>query len=171
MGVWIRLIWALLASFFRGRISIYDPTVLSFHVWPNELSGTVLNNSRYLTFTEACQFDMMMRTGYGFHSLRKHWTPTVGSQYIRYKKPLRCFQKFQVRTKLFYWDENWLYISHHFERNGKIMAYAYVKVAWVTKGKHIPIAEWLQSKGYDSTPPPMPVLISKWHESEGEMHA
>jgi acyl-CoA thioesterase FadM len=171
MGVWVRLIWALLSSFFNGRISIYESTVLSFHVWPNELGGSMLNNSRYFTFAEACQFDIMMRTGYGFHALKNHWTPTVGSQYIRYKKPLRCFQRFQVKTKLVYWDEQWLYYSHYFERKGKIMAYAYVKVACVRNGKHVPIAELMQSKGYDPAPPQIPKLISKWHESELEMHA
>lgn len=146
-----------------------DFTVKKFRVWLTEAEGSLLNNARYLTFMEVARMDLMTRTGHFLYSLKKKWLPLVGSQYICYKKPLKRFQKFEVKTKLIYWDAKWFYAEHRFEREGKLMAYGYVKIAWLKRGGTISPKELLGETGFDSAPPPKPDFISKWEESEQQM--
>lgn len=171
MIVWIRLIFVIVASFFKPRFTdstqfVENAFPLNFRVWLTEAEGSLLNNARYFTFTEVARMDLMLRSGIAKIVIKEKILPLVGSQMIRYIKPIKRFQKFQMTTRLCGWDSKWYYLEHRFERNGKLMAQAYVKVCGLKNGHTILPEEVLSKAGFSIPSPSLPAVIQKWQEAD-----
>ncbi|MBI2067864.1 MAG: thioesterase family protein [Deltaproteobacteria bacterium] len=121
-----------------------------------------MNNGRYLTFMDLGRIDIILRSGLVRMVLKKKWRPLVGMQTIRYKKSLRLFQKFQLKTKILCWDEKWFYFEQRFERNGELIAIGHIKGLLRGPKGNVPTTEIIASLKEPVKSPPMPDFISKW---------
>ncbi len=167
MRIGTRTLLSIIKSLFgKKTCRLQDPFVLSFRVWPTDLGGLVMNNARYFTLMEACEFDTAVRTGLVLFFLQKKWRATMRSQFIVFKRPLKCFQKFDVKSQIIYWDEKWLYYEHLFLRKGKLVAYGYVKVAWLEKGKIISPEQVAARRGLILISQPKPAIVSQIEQVE-----
>ncbi len=174
MIVWLRLLITFIKSLFKEPIRDLQNVLsgqhsVSFRVWLTECEGSIMNNARYCTFGEACRLDLMSRTGHLKYLLKNKIQTVVASQYIRYLKPLKRFQKIEVSTQLFFWDERYFYFKHVFTRAGKEMAVIYVKVIGIKKGGSVKPQEILEARGFQISSPAPSSLIQKWGEFEGTL--
>jgi acyl-CoA thioesterase FadM len=55
------------------------------------------------------------------HMIRHRWRPAAASATIRFRRSLRPFQKFQIRTRLMCWDEQWSSFEQRFESEGGLV--------------------------------------------------
>jgi acyl-CoA thioesterase FadM len=106
-----------------------------------------MNNASYWTITEMGQMDFLFRIGLFKICRRQHWIPLVGSQKMVYKKPLKRFERFQLRSQLYYCDDKWLYFGQTFLKNGQLIANSLVKVIFRGKDGNIPVPQILGSLG------------------------
>jgi len=125
-----------------------------------------MNNARYFTFMEACEFDSAIRTGLGACVIKKRWRATMRSQFILFRRPLKCFQKFSVKSQIIYWDKKWLYYEHLFLSKNELTARGYIKVAWLEKGKVIPPEQLALQLGLTLVPQEKPDIVLQMEQAE-----
>lgn len=141
----------------RPRLTPLDESVIDLRVLPNDLDlHAHMNNGRYLSIMDLGRLDLMTRTGLGRVALKQRWIPLVAWASIRYRRPLKVFQRFQLRTRIVYWDIKWFYIEQRFERDGQLIAAA--RIVGLLRGKegNITPEQALKTLGHNQLAAPTP---------------
>lgn len=155
---WCRLFIVFILALFHKKILLTDISTLSFRVWPPEADKKYMNNASFWTITEIGQMDFLFRTGLYKFCRRYHWSPLVGSQKMVYKKPLKRFERFQLKSKIIFCDDKWLYFEQTFLKNGQLIANSLVKVIFRGKDGSIPIQQILTVLGHELNLPHKPLI-------------
>jgi acyl-CoA thioesterase FadM len=147
----------------RSPMGLLDTTTLRFHVWPGDLDFFGhMNNGRFLTLMDSGRFDLMARIGFLPVLRRNKWISVLGAANIRFLRPLRPFQRFELSTRLVCWDEKWFYIEQRFHSEGRLVAEALVSGLMRAKGRSIPTPEALREIHQADPAPPMPDEVRAW---------
>ncbi len=145
MNLYLRLLMLFVKSLFRPRIRVMDESKLNFLVLPNDLDvyGHV-NNSRYLAFMDLGRMDLILRSDLGQIISQNGWNPVIGSVSISFRRSLKLFEKFTLRTRIIWWDEKWFYIDQRFESSSQgVCAFAVAKGVFVKHGRRVPVEQVL----------------------------
>ena len=103
----------------RPPVDLRADSTISFRVWPNDLDlNGHLTNSRYFALMDAARYDMVIRSGTWRAWKERGWMPVVASQRIRFRRSLRPWARYEVRTRFLGWDGRNLYFQQSFERKG-----------------------------------------------------
>jgi acyl-CoA thioesterase FadM len=145
MNLWLRLIYVLVASFFKDRLPAgKSENSLALRVLPNDLDLNLhMNNGRYLTLCDLNRVDLFIRTGLLKSMFRRKWAPIIAEHTMTYRKPLRCFARFDVSMTLDRWDEKYFYMTHLFRRGDVIVAEGTSRGAVLSRTGVIPPLEVL----------------------------
>lgn len=170
MNLWLRLLWLLLTSPFRPRLSPpAEASVLGFRVWPHDLDTSLhMNNGRYWSLMDLGRTDLMLRTGLWRAVLRHRWVPVVNAGAIRFRRELRSFRAFRIETQILCWTENWLVMRHRVVSRGRdgadiVAAHALVRAALYDRPSRsfVPVARLLGEIGVVmESPEPGPEVIA-----------
>lgn len=112
-----------------------------------------MTNSRYASFMDLARVDFMIRNG-GWGRIRKAGLyPVLGSSSIRFRRPIRPFQKFDVTARIVSWDERWIYIEHKLIiAGGEVASVCLVKTTFLGKQGRVPTDELVAIIGYTPGP-------------------
>lgn len=175
MNLYFRVLWVLIASFFRPHVTdVLQGGVLRCRVLPNDLdTNGHMNNSRYLTIMDLGRFDLVLRTGLMHMMLKQKSVPILSAAKIRYRLPLNPFQPFDLHTRIICWDEKWFYIEQRFviitgEKKGAVAAIALVKGSFFNQQTKntVPTEDVLRHLHWSGPSPAFPSHIVKWQEAE-----
>ncbi len=167
MNLYFRLIKVLLGTLWRAPIELLDESIVEFRVWPNDLDVNLhMNNGRYLALMDLGRLDLIFRMGMLKHMIRRRWRPVAASATIRFRRSLRPFRKFRIRTRLVCWDERWIFFEQCFESKGRLVARGLVRALLRGGSGNVPTAEILDVMGKNIASPPMPASVALWRESE-----
>lgn len=86
----------------------------------------------------------------------------VAGQYLKYLRPLRVFQRFQVRTRIVYWDDRFVYIEHTFEHRGVLKCAGMVQGCLYGKNGVANPREIFAQILEPVSQPPMPPQVRDW---------
>jgi acyl-CoA thioesterase FadM len=150
---WCRLLLVFVSAFFRKKILLTETTHLSFRVWPQEADKKYMNNASFWSITEMGQMDLLFRSGLFKLCRRYHWSPLVGSQKMVYKKPLKRFERFELKSKVVYWDDKWAYLKQTFYKNDQLIANSLIKVIFRKKDGNVSVPQILTSLGIEANLP------------------
>jgi acyl-CoA thioesterase FadM len=152
----------------RPPVDLRDWSSISFRVWPNDLDlNGHLTNSRYFALMDAARYDMVIRSGTWDVWRRNGWSPVVASQRIRFRRSLRPWARYELKTRTLGWDERNLYIAHRFEADGVVCAEATIRAAILGRdGKPVPLPRIMQESGWPGAAPELPARIRQWVEVE-----
>jgi len=161
-----RLGLIMVLSLMRPRLSVLGESLVHFRVLPGDLDlNGHMNNARYLWHMDMGRADLTIRNGMIPALLRRHWMPLVGSAMITYRRSLRPFQRYAMRSRVLGWDEKWFYFHHTFERDGPC-AQGMVKAVFRGAGKNIPPSDVLAELGWQESSPALPPNIQQWGDAE-----
>jgi acyl-CoA thioesterase FadM len=167
MILFFRLIKVLLGILWRPPLALLDESIVEFRVWPNDLDLNLhMNNGRYLSLMDLGRLDLIFRMGMLRHMIRQRWRPVAASATIRFRRSLKPFQKFQIRTRLVCWDEQWIFFEQRFESEGRLVARGLIRAFLRGGAGNVPTAEILEVMGQNVASPPMPEFVALWRESE-----
>lgn len=120
MRLRIRLLLLIVKSLFTSRRS--GESVLHFCVLPPDCVIKYMGNDRYHAFMDCGRLDLLFHlTGWSI-LLKKKYSPFVYTCHIMYRKPLRLFTRFTLRTRLAHIDGYYFWMEHIFEQDGQVMA-------------------------------------------------
>jgi len=157
MNLYFRLLYTLIISLFQSRVSIEEEQVLRFRCWPNDLDMNFhMNNGRYLTLMDLGRLQLIVRLGLLKDVVKHLWMPVLGEAHIRFRRPLKPFQSFELKTRIVSWDEKWVYIEQKFVSKGELIAIGHVKGLLKTKKHSVPTSVILGKIGHTKTPDPIP---------------
>jgi acyl-CoA thioesterase FadM len=161
----LRVIWILLTASWRGRLKPLDESLVHLIVLPNDLDIHIhMNNGRFLSVMDLGRLDLMARCGLGKLALQQRWIPMVGAATIRYRRPLKLWQRFTLKTNIVFWDDKWFYLTQSFESKGELVATARIKGLLRSQQGNITPHAALIALGYSELPsPPPPADLEHWN--------
>lgn len=168
MNLWLRLLRVLIAAIFRPALGITGESALRFRVMPHDLDINVhMNNARYIALMDLGRLDLIVRCGIWRPVLRQRWQAVIGASLVRYRRPLRPFQAFTLKTRLLTWDEKWLYIEHRIEADGVLACQTIVRGAFLHSGGVVPPDRVAQAVGFTGIRPVIPAWVATWRDLDG----
>lgn len=164
MNLFVRLALVILAALRAPRRGYLEPSRLRFRVLPTDLDVNLhMNNARYFALMDLGRVDLMLRAGLGRAILANRWQPVLGAATVRFRRPLRPFQRFELVSRVLCWDEKWLYLEHRLELAGVTAAVAVVQGAFLAPGRGtVPPSEIAGAVGSAAASPPMPDFVAGW---------
>jgi acyl-CoA thioesterase FadM len=178
VNLWLRLLWLLLSSGFRGKLAApFEVSRLAFRVWPHDLDTSLhMNNGRYWTLMDLGRTDILLRMGLAKAVVRNGWTPVVSAGTIRFRRELRLGRAFMLETRILCWQDTTTVIEHRLVSDGRdgqpiLHAVALVRVGLYDRKVRafVPTSRLMQEIGVSEAPPPVPADVEAFLVSEQEM--
>ncbi len=168
MSIWLRFFWVVISGFFKKPLDVCDTSILSQHVWLDELDINVhMNNAKYLAVMDLGRTDWIVRTGAWRLMRYEKMSPVVGGAMVRYRRSLQLFQRYYLKTRLLGWDERWLYVEQSMEcRDGSLACVAVQRTGFTKNGKLVAPADLAAKLGQDAAAMPAPDWTRGWNDSE-----
>src|SRR5262249_51228964 len=119
---------------FRRRIDPLRESVTRWRVLPSDLDlFGHMTNGRYLSMMDLARIDFLVRLGMLGTVLKRRWIAPVGCAYVDFRGTLRPFERYEIRTRLVYWDHKWFYFRQDFcrvDEPGRVVGTGYVKAVF-----------------------------------------
>jgi len=136
-------------------------STITHRYWANPFDSdwcNVINAGRYFTYTDAARWEIAGRTGFLKFLLKNKWVMIAGGQKIIYRRPVKIFRRFHLKSKIVGWDDKWIYTSFEFKQHNKTCSVLFTKLGIRSKeGLFSPINA-LSKLGQDQINPPDWVL-------------
>ena len=170
MRLRLRILLLLISSFWKKPVKFLDESVLNLRVLPNDVDVKKISSDRYLALMDLGRIDLVFRSGLFKKMLINKWVPLATFETIRFRYPLKLFQKYKLKTKVIWWDDNTGYFKQIFERKGRILATGYVCATFLGANGPISPHDILSEIGQSSTRPDEPKVVPKVRELEDLIH-
>ena len=118
----LRLLWLILTSLWRKRMNVLDVFSLPFIVLPNDVDVSKISDDRYLAITDLGRVGLALRAGVAGALIKRHWAPLASFATLRFRHPLRVFQRYQLLTQIVFWDDDAFYLRQVFQRRRRMVA-------------------------------------------------
>lgn len=125
-----------------------------------------LNNGRFLTLWDLGRIPLALRTGLADRLRRAGLRMTMAGATVRWRRRVRPFDRFGMRSRAIGRDDRFLYIEQTMWRGGECLAAAVYRVAVVGPGGIVPMAEAVARLGWAGWDPPLPDWVRAWAEAE-----
>ena len=167
MNLWFRVLRVIVLALLRSRLRLTDESRLGFRVWPTDLDLNVhMNNARYLSLMDLGRLDMILRSGMGRLVWRDKLQPVIAGALVRFRRPLKPFEKIHLRSRLLAWDDKWMFIEHRLECGDVLACHAVVKAMLVAKSGGVAPAELARQLNQSPQSPPLPEWLAPWLAAE-----
>lgn len=86
----------------------------------------------------------------------------------RYRRRIRGFEKFEMRSKILCWDDKFLYLEQSmWKRDGQCASHVVMRAAVTDKNGIVAPIHAITAMGYgEVTPLPMPDWVTTWSKAE-----
>lgn len=120
---WFTVLKILVVRNFQSSVK-YDQTIKrTYRVGLFDCDGLrVMTASKYTVYMDFIRWELIARSKLFKAIVKRGLAPTLGSQKIIYRKPLKLWSKFDIILENAGWDEKWVYNIHYFEQNKEIKA-------------------------------------------------
>ncbi|WP_010232403.1 thioesterase family protein [Gillisia marina] len=125
---WFTILKILILRNFQSSVN-YDETIRrTYTVGLFDCDGLrVMTASKYAVYMDFIRWELIARSQLFQAIVKRGLAPSLGSQKIIYRKPLKIWSKFDVVLESVGWDEKWVYLVHNFEQNNEVKAVGVVR--------------------------------------------
>jgi acyl-CoA thioesterase FadM len=132
---------------------------------------SVANNSSFLRLMELGRLDLMARSGFLKHVVRNKWALPLASAHVLFRRPLKRWQRFTLKTRVICWQQEWVFIEHIMESKGKVVGKAIMKSALIeNRQKHLLEHVFLRAC-LETVSPPMSSEAALYENFEAALRA
>jgi len=145
-----------------------DDVHVSTHIcWPVDIDiFGELNNGRTLTLYDLGRFTMGQRVGL-VKALKAHkWGMTMAGASVRYRRRVKMFNKFTMKTRPIGRDARFLYIHQTMWRHDEAASSVLYRAAVTDKNGIVPTQKVVDALGHPDWNPPMPDWVHNWITAE-----
>lgn len=126
-----------------------------------------LNNGRTLTLYDMNRIPLAKKAGLIDIMKRERWGLTIAGVSVRYRRRIRMFQKFSIRSRALCWDDKFMYLEQSmWFPNGECAGHALYRTALTDKNGIVATARLEAAFGTDVTSPPIPGWVQAWIDAE-----
>lgn len=125
-----------------------------------------LNNGRALSLYDLGRIPLATRTGLLGALRRNGWGLTMAGVSVRYRRRVRAFERFEMRSQLAGRDARFFYIHQAMLRDGDAVSAALYRAAVTGPRGIIATGEVLQALGQPEWNPALPAWIDAWITAE-----
>jgi acyl-CoA thioesterase FadM len=120
---WLTIVKILLLRHVQPPVAIDATIRRTFRVRLFDCDGfRVMTASRYAAYMDFIRWEMIARSPMYHAIVTRGLAPTLGSQKLIYRKPLKRWTRFDVELELAGWDDKWIYHIHRFVQRDEIKA-------------------------------------------------
>ena len=170
MRLRLRLLLLVLSSFWRKPLSLLDESVITFAVLPSDIDITKISNDRFIALMDLGRMELAFRVGLLKSMFRNKWLPLAAFDTIRFRYPLKAFQRYQLRTRVVWWDDEFFYFQQIFERKGRAVATGYVRASLLGPDGVVPSNKILDAIGQPAAKPERPEIVARLKELDDLIH-
>jgi len=141
----IRLLWLILSSFFQSKFSIFDNSTVHLRVLLNDTDVRKVSGDRYFALADL---------GWGAFSrvIKGECAPVGQVLILKTREPLWLFQKFEIQTRVLWWDQRWVYFEQKFIHNGKTKVICLGKGGLLKGSMLLDVVDWVPGAGNSPKP-------------------
>lgn len=156
---WYTILKTLLFRKFKTPVQLDETIELNYRVRLFDCDGLrVMTASKYTVYMDFIRWELIARSKLYNAILKRGLAPTLGSQKIIYRKPLKRWSTFQLKLESAGWDDKWVYHKHTFTQNQAVCAVGITRsLIWKKDVPHV-LADVICEAGGPSEP----VLPQKW---------
>lgn len=143
---------------------------VSEHVcWPWDLDPFIeLNNGRALTLYDLGRFPLAIRTGLIAAMRRNGWGLTVAGSTVRYRRRIRMFDRFTMRSRCVGWDARFLYLEQSMWRRDECASHLLIRSAITDAKGIVPMSDVVRALGLAAESPALPKWVHAWIMADAE---
>ena len=141
---------------------------ISQHIcWPWDLDFWMeLNNGRTLTLYDLGRIPLARRMGLIAALKENGWGLTVAGVSIRYRRRVRAFDRYELRSRVIGWDHRFFYLEQSMWKDGEALNNALYRTAVTSKNGIVDPALVTAGMGYEGESPALPVWTLEWIKAE-----
>jgi len=164
MNLLFRLVLVIVSALLlRPRLAPMEESRVAFRVWPTDLDLNMhMTNARYFSVMDLGRTDLIIRSGLARTMLRNRWQAVLGASMVRFRRPLKPFQRYELVSRVLCWDDRWFFIEQRAETPEGTAAVAVMQGAFIGKGGIVAPARMLAEAGMPHESPPMPDFVAAW---------
>ncbi len=167
MALHFRLLITLFFALLKPRRKKLEETEIAFRVLPTDCHlpyFRLMCAGRYFDFMDLARVDQVTQWGLLRTLYLEGLSMVVAGQYLKYLRPLKVFQRFNVKTRILFWDDRFVYIEHRFEQAGVLKTVGIVQGCLLGRKGIANPREILSRHLEEVPPPPMPPEVRDWHQ-------
>ena len=142
---------------------------ISHHIcWPWDLDLWLeLNNGRTLTLYDLGRLVLAKRCGLLSLLKTKRWSMPMAGASVRYRRRIRVFERFEMRSRGLCWDDRFFYIEQSiWKKNGECAGHIVYRSAFIDSVGIINPDKVIQALGVNVGRPKIPNWVASWSEAE-----
>ena len=168
MYPFIRMFKALWLVRNATPIELHETHVSQHRCWPQDIDLWMeLNNGRTLTLLDLGRIPLAQRTGLVSALRSQRWGMTVAGVSARYRRRIRTFEAFSIKSRGVCWDDKFIYLEQSMvKRDGDVANHVLYRTAVTDKNGIVAPSRVLAAMGRDVVSPPMPEWVANWIEAD-----
>ena len=144
-------------------LGLLECHVSQHRCWPWDLDPWMeLNNGRTLTLYDLGRLPMASRTGLIDVLRANGWGITVAGNSTRYRRRIRAFEAFELRSRLIGWDARFIYMEQAMWKGVECANHILIRSAFTSASGIVPPARVVQALGHDGPSPALPDWVQRW---------
>ncbi|SFT82599.1 Acyl-CoA thioesterase FadM [Actinopolyspora lacussalsi subsp. righensis] len=167
MNMLLRLVVLAVKTVFGRRVHPLGPCYTNFRVAPTDLDLLGhMNNGVYFSIFDLGRIDLMLRAGILRRIRPKGWYAVVTNETGSFRRPLRPFRAFTLRTRIIGWDERHLFMEHRAVSGGKLTTTAVIQLRFLSKtGERVTPEQVANLLPGPVERPELPEWVAQWSKA------
>ena len=149
------------------KLGLFDTHVSHHMCLPQDIDPWMeLNNGRTLTLYDLGRLPMARRMGFERLGREQGWGMTVAGASTRYRRRVRTFDRFEMRSRIIGWDARFLYMDQSMWRGADCTSQMLLRSAVASKEGIVPPEKVLRAMGLPVESPPLPEWVQAWSAAD-----
>ena len=167
---WYNVVRILLMRTVKKRLDVNRPFIKTFRVKAFDCDALrVMAAYKYFIYMDYARWEQFARTELYRAVLTRKLAPSLGSQKIIYRKPIKRGTRVSMHVEIAGWDNRWFYHVHTFMQQNEVKAIGVTRGLFWRKDKLNTLEEIVQSAGFSSTKKTPPDWVLKLFENDGQI--
>lgn len=152
---WYTILKILIVRNFQNEVQYNETISRDFRVGVFDCDGLrVMTASKYPVYMDFIRWELIARSKLFKAIVKRGLAPTLGSQKLIYRKPLKIWTKFTLTLESAGTDEKWVYHIHNFKQHNEIKAIGITRSLIWKKDVPSALSDILKDVGATKTTPP-----------------
>jgi len=156
--------------YLKKRLDVNKPLIKEFRVKTFDCDGLrVMAAYKYFLYMDYCRWEQFARTDLYGAVLSRKLAPSLGSQKMIYRKPIKRGTRVSMHVEIAGWDNRWFYHVHTFMQQNEIKAIGVTRSLFWRKDKLHTLEEIVQSAGFSNTKKTPPHWVLQLFENDSQI--